>query len=401
MKVLKKKKIIILLCSLAAAYFLGGCAASASGEHPPETAAPAALQAEVPAAEQTEPAAVPVAAPPEQEDGLHAAELFRIRFTAVQPAAAEQAEEIFSEVTDQYVSLVKDAIPAELVSALCRAVDDGTSEEFISSHRTGTELTLDEMLTVTGTDAFAAPDAMSFRADIDNDGTEDIISHIWGGGTGGFASIVLFSGSDGFRQTESVPDIYYKTSVLRWDGKNYLCVDNFNYLTKQWLGYTVYAFSGGKVAAVTDICKTITGYTSEVIVSDLSYPGIGQIEATLNNSRIPSVLDSNGVIYGTAETVNEDLGAFSADINNDGITEYYTKYMFFPSTAGMQQHCIWSIDGLNDANDPVTLLTNRAENRDAGLLYTFWLDKVNSDNILYLYFSGDFGYELCAYRLSA
>ena len=95
------------------------------------------------------------------------------------------------------------------------------------------------------------------------------------------------------------------------------------------------------------------------------------------------------------------MTSFSADINNDGTDENYTKYMFYPSTAGMQQCCVWDIEGFDEESDPIRILTNRRENADAGLLYAFWVDKVEGDNVLNLYFHGDYGFELCAYKLSA
>ena len=399
------KRVIAFLVGIAAALcVLSGCAGHKANEPP---AAPTQENTAAEEVQLTEPAdttfgEAQLTEPAEYNDGLNAEELLRIRFTAIQPAAAEQIGEYYSDIAGSIVVLDKDVIPAELIDALCRAIDDGTADEFVAKYRTGTELTLDEMLDATGTDAAYARSAMSFRADVDNDGTEDIISHIWGGGTGGFASIELFSGSSDFRQTASVSDIYYGTSVLGWSGKNYLCVEEYDYNTKQWLGYKVYAFAEGKVASITSVCKQITGYTSEIIRSASSYPGLDQIMASLNNEKMPSVLEyNNGVIYGTAEKTDADLTCFFADINNDGTVENYTKYMFYPSTAGTQQCCIWDIEGFDEGSDPITNLANRKENSDAGLLYTFWLDTVEGDNVLNLYFHGDYGFELCAYKLSA
>lgn len=197
-------------------------------------------------------------------------------------------------------------------------------------------------------------------------------------------------------------DIYYGTSVLGWNGRNYLCVEEYDYNTKQWLGYKVYAFAEGEVASIASVCKQITGYSSEIIRSVSSYPGLDQITASLSNENMPSVLEyNNGVIYGTAEKADADLTSFSADINNDGTVENYTKYMFYPSTAGTQQCCVWDMEGFDEGSDPIAILADRQENTDAGVLYTFWLDTIEGDNILYLYFHGDYGFELCAYRLSA
>ena len=386
------KRVIALLVGITAALcVLSGCADHKANESP---AAPLQENTTVEEAQLSE--------PEENNDGLKAEELLRIRFTAIQPAAAEQIGEYYSDLAGSIVVLDRDLIPAELIDALCRAIDDGTAAEFVAEHRTGTELTLDEMLDATGADAAYAQAAMSFRADVDNDGTEDIISHIWGGGTGGFASIELFSGSSGFRQTASVSDIYYGTSVLGWNGRNYLCVEEYDYNTKQWLGYKVYAFAEGEVASIASVCKQITGYSSEIICSAASYPGLDQITASLSNENMPSVLEyNNGVIYGTAEKADADLTSFSADINNDGTVENYTKYMFYPSTAGTQQCCVWDMEGFDEGSAPIAILADRQENTDAGVLYTFWLDTVEGENVLNLYFHGDYGFELCAYRLSA
>ena len=378
------------MCIPAALCTLSSCAKSRANEHPEALPQADTAAVEVLAAEAAE-----------CNDGLNAEELLRIRFTAAQPAAAEQIEDYYSEITGSSIVLGKDAIPSELIDALCKAIDDGTADEFVVEHRTGTELSPDEMLDATGADADYIQSAMSFRADIDNDGTEDIVSHIWGGGTGGFASIELFSGSNGFRQTTSVADIYYGTSVLEWNGKNYLCVEEYDYYTKQWLGYKVYAFAGGEVAAITSVCKQISGYTAEIVYSASSFPGLDQITASLNNDKMPSVLENNnGILCGTAEKTGEDASCFSADINNDGTVENYTKYMFYPSTTDMQQCCIWEIDGFDEGRDPIRILANRKENAEAGLLYAFWIDKVEGDNVLCLYFHGDYGFELCAYKLS-
>lgn len=411
-----KRTIIFLMCLLTSACVLSSCsgqktniqqtgsalpAAEAAAEQPPEpkpSAEPVPVPEPSPSLPKTDPSVIQT----EITDGLNASELLRIRFTATQPASAEHIDEFYSSMTEDSVVSGKAEIPGGLTDALRKAIDDGTADKFVSEHSTGTELTLEEMLEATGTDPICVWAAMSFLADIDNDGTDDIISHMWGGGTGGFADITLFSGSSGFRQTASVSDIYYRTAVLRWDGKNYLCVEEYNYSTKQWLGYTVYAFAEGNVAAITEVCKKITGYTSEIISSDNSYPGIGQITASLSNDKMPSVLEyNNGIIYGTAEAAGGDLTEFHADINNDGTAECYTKYMYFPSNTGTMQRCIWYFEGYEADNDPITILANRDENSDSGQLYTFWIDDVNGDNILYMYFSGDYGFELCAYKLSA
>lgn len=386
-----KRSIAFLICILAALCFLNGCANNKADGHQP-----ASPEADTAAGE------VQLTEPTAHSDGLNAEELLRIRFTAIQPATAEQAEEYYSDMTGSSILLSKDVIPSELIATLCRAIDDGTADGFVREHRTGTELTLDEMLAATEADAVYAQSAMSFRADIDNDGTEDIISHIWGGGTGGFASIVLFSGSSGLRQTESVADIYYETSVLGWNGKNYLCVEEYDYSSKQWLGYKVYAFAEGNVVSITSVCKQIARYTAEILRSSPSCPGFEQIMTSLSNDKMPAVLENNnGILCGTAEKTDADMTSFAADINNDGTVENYTKYMFYPSTAGMQQCCVWDIEGFDEESDPIRILTNRRENADAGLLYAFWVDKVENDNILNLYFHGDYDFELCAYKLSA
>lgn len=386
-----KRSIVLTVCILAALCFLNGCTNNKADGHQPAPPEAGTAAGEVQLTELAE-----------NSDGLNAEELLRIRFAAIQPAAAEQAEEYYSDMTGSSVALRKDVIPSELIDALCKAIDDGTADGFVREHRTGTELTLEEMLAATEADAVYAQSAMSFRADIDNDGTEDIISHIWGGGTGGFASIVLFSGSSGFRQTASVADIYYGTSVLGWNGKNYLCVEEYDYSSKQWLGYKVYAFAEGNVVSITSVCKQIAGYTAEILRSSPSCPGFEQIMTSLSNDKMPAVLENNnGILCGTAEKTDADMTSFAADINNDGTDENYTKYMFYPSTAGMQQCCVWDIEGFDEESDPVRILTNRRENADAGLLYAFWVDKVEGDNVLNLYFHGDYGFELCAYKLSA
>ena len=396
-----RRSIVFLMCLSGVLCMLSGCAKK-EADLPPAAAPQAETVTVTETAPVTEKEKADVLEPTAYSDDPSAEELLRIRFTAIQSAAAEPMEVYYPDMASGGIVLDKDGIPFDLIDALCKAIDDGTADGFIAEHRTGTELTVEEMLDTTGYDAEYVQSAMSFRADIDNDGTEDIISHIYGGGTGGFASIVLFNGSDGLRQTASVSDIYYETSVLGWNGKNYLSVEEYDYNTKQWLGYKIYAFAEGDIASITSVCKQITGYTSEIIRSASSYPGLGQITTTLSNDKMPTIVENNnGVIYGTAETPNEDMTRFSADINNDGTVESYTKYMFYPSTAGMQQRCMWNIEGFEEGSDPVADLTNSEENSDAGVLYTFWLDKVEGDNVLYLYFHGDYGFELCAYKLSA
>jgi hypothetical protein len=137
----------------------------------------------------------------------------------------------------------------------------------------------------------------------------------------------------------------------------------------------------------------------DIVYEDKSFEAIDTVKKTLCNSNLSDILYSNdGVIIGTGETLYEDSDyAYSADINNDGNEDYYNKNMWYPSNMGTVMSCIYDFKDSIILEDLCRNLTDEIGN---GRLYTFWLDEVNGNNLLYLYFGDNLDYSLYGFLIS-
>lgn len=174
----------------------------------------------------------------------------------------------------------------------------------------------------------------------------------------------------------------------------------FDYNTKYYSGYTLYLYEGGVLADGINFSFDIQDYEIDITYEDSSFSGMALIKSTLINKNLPNILNNNdGVIYGNGESIYEadDVAyRYSSDIDNDGKLEYYNKSMWFPSNMGTVMQCIYDFEESNVLQDLCESLDDEV---GKARLYTFWLDKVNDKNILYLYYGENLDFSLYAYML--
>lgn len=334
--------------------------------------------------------------------GYRGEKLFEVDFKAVTHAEYKTLDSYYSEMENEMTFTHSSRIPVELCDIIKDAMQAGKEEEIISPLVIGTELSQEEFSNLTGfKQDYGA--VSPFRADIDNDGKEDLLALVYRGGTGGFSSMELYKAvDDEYKLSSSFECLSEKFYVISYQGKNYLLKENFDYNTKYYSGYDLYLYEAGKLADGVNFYFSIKDYDMNIAYENDHFSGIEQIRNTLTNRNMPKILESNdGVIYGTAEIINKSDSVYykySSDIDNDGDTEAYHKYMWYPSNMGTVMQCNYDFEDSNVLED---LWARLEDEVGEGRLYTFWLDKVNDKNIIYLYVGNNLDFSLYACLLES
>lgn len=190
------------------------------------------------------------------------------------------------------------------------------------------------------------------KVDGDNDGIEDLVGIASDGGSAGGAYRFFFKGQeDGTYEEASVyPDIMREFAFIEWDGKNYLLQTDFDYALKEVNGLVVACYEDGEEVETIELTQEIKDYEANVVFVGRGYQNlvdqwaekgkggflsedtygwempIGSSEQELKE--VPKGLRSAAVFY-------EGKG-YAADIDNDGIDEWYVKNIFYPSSMGTQ-----------------------------------------------------------------
>ena len=313
------------------------------------------------------------------------------------------ADSYYSNMVNKMEFTHKSRIPARLCDMIAEAMQTGKDDEIISPLITGTELSEEELVKLTGINEEFAIYVKQLEVDVDNDGTDDLITQTYWGGSGGFSSMQLFKGDKGeYKLSNSFECLLQEFKVISYQGKNYLLMKNFDYNTKYDSGYDLYLYENGTLADAVNFFFDIADYDMNIVYENSQFRGVEQIKTTLTNKKMPRILENNdGVIYGTAELVDksgEDYYKYSADVDNDGNFEIYNKFMWYPSNMGTVMQCMY------DFNDSIVLedLWIRLEDEvGEGRLYTFWLDEIDEKNVLYLYVGDNLDFSLYAFMLES
>lgn len=334
--------------------------------------------------------------------GYNGEELFHVDFKGVTQPVVKELESYYSELEANIGFSHSSRIPQDLINIILEAMESGKEEETFGPLKEGTEISQEEFCELTGFYLVGTENVIPMKVDADNDGNQDLIGLYYWGGTGGFSSMDLYQGvKEGeYKLTSSVNCMYQKYNFISFQGKNYLLMEDFDYNTKYYSGYTLYLYHNGVLADGMSFKLRIQDYEMIITYENSSFNGIEQIKNTLCNKGLSDILNNNeGVIDGTGEIIdeskNENYG-YSSDIDNDGDPEYYYKSMWYPSNMGTVMQCFYDFEDSNVLED---LCARLAEEIGEGRLYTFWVDKVNDKNILYLYFGNNFDYSLYAYLI--
>ena len=329
-------------------------------------------------------------------------ELLRLDFKAKTHAQVQTNAEYYSDMENQVVYSHSSQIPEALCELILDAMEHGTEQETLPPLMVDKEISQEEFLRETGLVPDMTETVQPVRVDGDNDGIKDLIGQCYSGGTGGFSSMKFYQGSaDGqYTLTNSFECFLQDFGFLQYQGKQYLLMKDFDYNTKYDSGYTLYLYEDGKLADSKSFSYAIDDYDRSVVYEDTSFEAISSVKTTLGNKKLPEILFQNdGVINGTSETIDSENPnyQYSCDIDNDGKPEYYNKSMWYPSNLGTVMSCMYSFENSGILDD---LCSRLSEEQGNGRLYTFWLDKVNGQNVLYLYYGDNLDYSLYAYLIS-
>ena len=293
-------------------------------------------------------------------------------------------------------------IPDGLSKMILETMEEGTDQEAFKSLDLDGGISQEEFTNMTGAELINMETVSAVKADVDNDGLDDIIAlHYWGG-TGGFSNMDLYKGSiDGeYTLVHSLMCLRQDFKLIDYEGIQYLLMEDFDYNSKYHSGYSLYLYDNGTLADGKTFTYAIDDYLMDIVNEDTAYKDIETIKDTLCNPNMAKVLENgDGVIIGNAETsyqYEESDFSYSSDIDNDGKQEYYNKSIWYPSNMGTVMQCIYEFEDFSMFDDLLTSLSNED---DESRLYTFWIDEINGNNILYLYYGKNLDFTLRGFLL--
>lgn len=186
---------------------------------------------------------------------------------------------------------------------------------------------------------------MFLLIDGDNDGYDDLFAWICDGGSMGNSHRVFLQGQkDGsFRMTYVDEDVTQELCFVEYNQKNYLLETDFDYYKKDTNGFIVSCYENGELYEKAYINKVADSYVPEIAFVEDGYDKLAQSTAELGKKGFLKedsyewlVLEGSGEkIVATPEELKDEVSAktvFCSDLNNDGQTEWYSKYIFYPSS---------------------------------------------------------------------
>lgn len=332
-----------------------------------------------------------------EKDEYTAEKLYQVSFDAITQPIAEEMTSFYSRMEENSIFSHSSRIPQELSRKIVEAMSLGKEKVDLLPHSNVEEMSQEEYCSLTGFTPEGFETVFPFIVDADNDGINDLIAQIYGGGTGGFSSMVLYRGSESgdYTLTSSFECLLQNFAFISYQEKNYLLMEEHNYNTKYFSGYTLYLYDEGILADGMIFSLDIMDYDMRVEYEMKNFIGMDQIRNTLNNKDLPELLDNNdGVLIGTAEIEGEaESYQYSSDIDNDDKTENYNKYMWYPSNMGTVMMCIYNFEESTVLDE---LLESLADEVGEGRLYSYWLDRIDGKNIMYLYYGENLDFALYA-----
>lgn len=337
-----------------------------------------------------------------EKDEYNAEKLYQVSYDAITQPIVKEITSHHSIMEGKSIFSHSSRIPQELSELIIEAMRAGKEEETLAPLKVGQEISQEEYCSLTGSTLESFETVFPFLVDVDNDGIDDLIGQLYGGGTGGFSSMVLYRGSEAgdYTLTSSFECLLQNFAFISYQDKNYLLMEEHNYNTKYYSGYSLYLYDEGVLADGMIFSFEIMDYDMRVEYEQKAFAGADQIRNTLSNKDLPELLDNNeGVLIGSAEIEGEkESYQYSSDIDNDGSIEYYNKYMWYPSNMGTVMMCIYDFEESTVMDEIQESL--RVEVGEARL-YTYWLDRIDGKNVLYLYYGENLDFTLYAVLISS
>lgn len=301
-------------------------------------------------------------------------------------------------------------IPEALESLLAAAIEEGTESETLSAMVKDRELSREEVFAfareypnvrATLAQRSSSSPFCLLEADLDNDGRKDILAQIHSGGSGGFVDFIFYQGQEdgSYEETDSFGSVEQEFAIIYFEGKNYLCRTEFDYMKKLYSGLSVSCFEEGICQEELSLTMELDSYHMQVeeCLSSVYEPVAEEMlkEGPSYKARI----EDYETLLGSAEEElpDEDMN-FSCDIDNDGEKERYKKYIWTTTT-------IRTRDGLGfeweteDEGLSLLLDTLWAE-EESGWPIMFWADTHGEENIVHaVYITGLYDFEVAGYLL--
>lgn len=281
----------------------------------------------------------------------------------------------------------REYIPQALEDGLAEALLAGTDAAYLETMCAGRALTAEETMTLAGENADILRDSEQWQdltviaADLDNDGTEDILAQCYYGGSHGFADYVLFRGlADGkYEGSSRINAVVQDFGVICYKGQNYLWQKNFDYGSKMDSGYTLSYYTDGGVAEVLTLWLVPQTYDIRLTAcADTRYRELAErtmAAAVSYKERAAAYEEFAGSAESEAGEGAEER--FLCDVDNDGEQEAYNKLIWTPSNLGTVTGII-----LTGEEDAGLLLTREAAESGAGDLIMLWFDGCGEEKIL-------------------
>ena len=193
----------------------------------------------------------------------------------------------------------------------------------------------------------SANGGMFLLIDGDNDGYDDLFAWIYDGGSMGNSHRVFLQGQkDGsFKKTYENEGITQELCFVEYDHKNYLIETSFDYNKKCSDGFILSCYEKGELYEKAYINKVADSYVPEIAFVEDGYDKLAKSTAELGKKGFIKedsyyfewlVLEGSGEeIVATPEELKDEVSTktvFCSDLNNDGQTEWYSKYIFYPSS---------------------------------------------------------------------
>ncbi len=224
------------------------------------------------------------------------------------------------------------------------------------------------------------------RVDADNDGIEDLFLWIDDGGSMGNSTFYLAKGkADGdYEITEYQETLSQEIAFVEFEGLNYLVETDYEYYRKAVNGFIVTCYEDGLVSDRVGLEAVSPVWTSEIISYDSDYVKLAEQYAELGKDGFH---DNNMYEYregaGSGERLGESLDSpeetmYYSDINNDGIEEWYDKYVYYPSnlrTSIQLENYLY----FAEESDQPEYLTSYYDLQYEGTPLMFWVEQTTDE----------------------
>ncbi len=216
-------------------------------------------------------------------------------------------------------------------------------------------------------------------ADADNDGIEDLLAWIRDGGSSGNTSLQLARGKEdgSYEVTEYQGIMSQELAFIEYEGQNYLLETDYDYNRKAANGFIVTCFEQGRVSDRVYLEAVASEWEPEIISCASGYEALAEhyVELGRDGFHDESLYDYR-VDAGSGEWVEktEDT-VYHADIDNDGVEEWYEKHIFYPSSIHV---ALYLEDALYfaEAPDQQETLLAYYDLQYEGTPLMFWVEKV-------------------------